>query len=658
MTGDSQSERVDLAKEADFQLGESLVRPSTRQIEVNGSPETLEPRIMQVLVVLARKRGQVISRDELIETCWEGRVVGDDALQRCISKVRKLGEAAGDFRVETITRVGYRLHAPDQVETPAAPASNASAAGPASEPATGPAKAPAGIFPIPRKILLSAVIALAAIVAVLASWGLWGRGRPALEPSIAVMQFQNLTGDPEKDYFARSIASEIIENLSQLNGLKVIARNSSFTFKGDTAETKVGEELHVANVLSGTVSEEGGRIRISANLVDVRTGQAIWARPFERDLAPEDPYAVQRLIAEQVSGAMSIAFDVNARARLAGSGTHSLEAYDFYLQGLDQWWYQGDSARAEQAFARAIELDPNYADAWAGRAITTASRWGVLPPDEARAQTAVAYTMAKRAVELDPDLSFAQAIFGAVSTTQKKWGDAETATRRALEISPTNMALNNREMLLLRTGRIADAYSVLLELREADPLRGPDDLALAGVLSAMGRHAELGEIIAARRWLETGSLKQLHFVLMARINASALPEQVRQALEAISQRPEKAPAEFAAAVLAVFDKPEKARAVLKSWYEDKSFDHYAKWDLIPILAAWYGDTDLVLRVWQDELPTNTPRTAYIWSPAFAPARARPEFKTIVKDIGFVDFWRAQGWADKCRARGEADFECS
>src|SRR5262245_54131601 len=100
---------IDLAKEADFDLGGLRIRPSLRHVESRGTAETLEPRIMQVLVVLSRSRGQVISRDQLIELCWEGRAVSDDALNRCTARIRKLGETHDDFRLETVPRVGYRL---------------------------------------------------------------------------------------------------------------------------------------------------------------------------------------------------------------------------------------------------------------------------------------------------------------------------------------------------------------------------------------------------------------------------------------------------------------------------------------------------------------------------------------------------------------------
>jgi hypothetical protein len=108
----------------------------------------------------------------------------------------------------------------------------------------------------------------------------------------------------------------------------------------------------------------------------------------------------------------------------------------------------------------------------------------------------------------------------------------------------------------------------------------------------------------------------------------------------------------------VFDNPEKARTALRSSYEDEDFQHAAKWELIPFLAAWYGDTDLVLRIWKDEFPMHPLRTALMWGPAFAKARARPEFNSLMRDIGLAGYWRATGWPDKCQPVGQDDFRCA
>lgn len=533
--------------------------------------------------------------------------------------------------------------------------------GAGAETKAAPPAPPTARFRIPPRTLAFLAAGLAALlVLAVAGWALWGRtsgAAAALEPTIAVLPFANLTGDPEKDYVARGVAVDIIERLSQLEDVKVISRNSSFKFGPDEDPRKVGQDLNVANILSGTVRQEGGRFIVSADLADARTGAAIWTQPFLRELTADDPYAVQRMVAERVAGAMSIAFDLDARP--SGTGTRSLEAYDLYLHGLDEWWYKNNRSRSEKLFGQAIELDPNYADAWAARGLSIASEWGGLPPREARTRQDAGYAMAKRAVELAPDNSMAQANFGIISTTQSNWIDAEKATSRALDISRTEIVLNHRQMLLLRTGHIKAAYAFMQELRQLDPLRGPDDLGLVPILLAVGRHDELKEITSRPDWAETDNTiwSRRFFVVMTRINTGDTSASVRQSLEALAKRVDRAPAEFVGEILKVFGDRTKAREVLRSWYEDQTFQHSLKWDLLPLLAAWYGDTDLVLRIWSDELLINTGRTAYIWSPVFAPARARPEFRELVRKLGFVDYWRAYGWPDACRPLGDSDFEC-
>ena len=127
---------------------------------------------------------------------------------------------------------------------------------------------------------------------------------------------------------------------------------------------------------------------------------------------------------------------------------------------------------------------------------------------------------------------------------------------------------------------------------------------------------------------------------MSQINAGDPASAIRASLEAISRQPERAPSEFAKASLPVFYDDLKARAILRSWYEDKGFQHFSNWDMIPFLAAWYHDDEVVLKVWRDELPTNMLRTLFIWGPAFSSVRAQPAFKLLVRELGLVDCWRA------------------
>jgi TolB-like protein/DNA-binding winged helix-turn-helix (wHTH) protein len=632
----------------------------------DGQVIELKPKVFDTLAVLAERPGQLVDKSTLMDAVWPDVVVEENNLNQAISALRKaLGDDSDRRLIVTVPGRGYQFtpevrhvdRLPNATDAGSAPNTVPAAEAP---PAPQPARVTSakGIRLTGRAVIVSGVAA--ALLLVVAAFGIWGRGGQAIarESSIAVLPFANLSGNADRDYLARGLAVELIEQLSQIDGMGVISRNSSFLFGPNADPREVGQNLDVAHVLSGAVREENGRLSISVELVDAERGRVIWTQPYESSLTTGDIFAVQRQIAAKVSGAMSIAFDVDNRVRPSGSGTQSLEAYNLYLQGLDQWWYLSNEQRAIEFFTRAIALDPNYADAWAGRAIATASSWNFLSLTEARAMFDSAYVMAQRAIELNPELSVAQSIFGAISTSQGKWVEAETATRRALEISRTEMALNHRQMLLLRTGHIAEAHQLLLELEQVDPYRGTGDMGNTFILSSLGRHNELKDIIAAEEWSASGDLRRLGFLVMARIHAENSSASIREVLQAIGQRPERAPAEFARAVLAVLDKPAKARAVLRSWYEDASFQHFYKWDLIPHLAAWYGDTDLVLRVWQDELPINTARTAYIWAPAFSEARSRREFRELVRRIGFVDYWRAHGWADQCSPVGVDDFECA
>lgn len=623
----------------------------------DGQVIELKPKVFDTLAALAGRPGELVDKSTLMDAVWPDVVVEENNLNQAISALRKaLGDDANRRLIVTVPGRGYQLtaevHASERLQDLP------------PEAAPTPERARAVELAIARRsaLLRRSIVPAGIVVGLLllvAALGLWGRGEQpvAPEPSIAVLPFTNLGGDADQDYLARGLAVELIENLSQFDGMEVISRNSSFIFGPDADAREVGRNLKVAHVLSGAVQKTNGRLSITVELVDAARGTVIWAQAYDSSLTTSDISATQRQIASKVSGAMSIAFDVDARARPSGSGTQSLEAYEFYLRGLDQWWYHSNAPLSADLFARAIALDPNYADAWAGHAIATASAWSFLSPNEALAIFNSAYVMAKRATELNPDLSVAQSIFGAISTTQGRWTEADTATRRALEISRTEMALNNRQMLLLRTGRIADAYQVMQELEEVDPLQSPRDIGNTFILASLGKHDELKEIIAGEDWSASSDLRRHNLLLMAGIHAGDPVESIRQGLEGIARRPERGPAEFAGAVLSVLEDPGKARSLLRSWYEDESFQHFCKWDLIPHLAAWFGDTGLVLRVWQDELPINNARTAYIWAPAFAEARSRPEFKELVRQIGLVDYWRTHGWADKCSPAGGDDFEC-
>jgi TolB-like protein len=228
------------------------------------------------------------------------------------------------------------------------------------------------------------------------------------KPSLAVLPFQNISGDPEQEYFADGIVEDIITALSRFRGLFVIARNSSFTYKGKPIDIKqVGRELGVRYVLEGSVRKSGGRVRITGQLIDCTTGTHLWADRFEGKL--EDVFELQDEVATRVVGELVTEVQFAEMERAMRKPTASLDAYDCYLRGLShvERWSRDDAEAALGYFVKAIELDENFAPAhaWAGQtfALRKQNRWMA---DEARESTE-AIRLARRTIELGQGDDFA-----------------------------------------------------------------------------------------------------------------------------------------------------------------------------------------------------------------------------------------------------------
>lgn len=661
-----------------FRLGSIQVDPSRNVIANGAGSWSLEPKIMDLLALLAAHPGEVLSREALIDQVWKVEYGADESLTRAVSLLRKAFRDAGHAGeiIETIPKRGYRLTVTPELiavspATPATPVIASPQPVPPIDSIPKPADRPAAVAePTPAIstaddksakpegrarvaiLALAAVLVLGAVVLVgtLMRWG-----APTLERSIAVLPFASESADVDRAYLARVLPGEIIEILSQLKGMEVIARNSSFTFGPDADVLEVGAKLGVAHVLSGTVREEGESIHVSATLADAKTGKIIWTRSETTRFAPEKVPVLQKDIAERVAGAMSIAFNVPASSRLTGGSTKNFEAYDNYLRGLSYWW---DGGPAREAFTSATALDPDYAEAWAGQAVAAASdTLRIVDPAKAREDQKTAYAMAERGVQLAPELAVTQACYGALSTTQGKWVQAEIATSKAMEISRGEMSMNHRQNTLARVGRSIEARELMLEQMTTDPFVNFGAFRNLGVLPAIGRQDELLDIATNYNWFGSKSALTQMYGLMARIHAGRPPTDIRESLQSLAKQPDPALADFASGLIPVIDNPEKVRAYLRKVYGDAGFQHSARWELLPTLAAWAGDDELVVRVWQDNLPVNTMRTIFIWADLFTGARARPEFKQLARDIGFVDYWRTYRWADKCKPLAGDDFEC-
>jgi TolB-like protein len=334
----------------------------------------IAPQVFDLLEYLIKNRHRVVSKDDLIAAIWGGRVVSETALSTRINVLRCAIEDTGKEQhlIRTLPRKGMRfvgiVHEAQEPETPVA-------AGTVAQP------------------------------------------KPALtlpdRPSIAVLPFTNMSNDPEQEYFADGMVDDITTALSRLRWLFVIARNSSFTYKGRPADVKqVGRELGVRYVLEGSVRKSSNRVRITGQLIDASTGAHIWAERF--DGAIDDIFVLQDQVTASVVGAIAPRMEQAEIERANRKPTENLDAHDYHLQGMARVYQATKQANSDalRLFSKAIELDPNLASAYGAAAWCYAWRkmsgWMANPGKEI-AETA---RLGLRAVELGKDDAIALSMGG------------------------------------------------------------------------------------------------------------------------------------------------------------------------------------------------------------------------------------------------------
>lgn len=358
------------------------------------------PKVFDLLLFLVRNREQVVTRDDLLKAVWEGRIVSESTLTSHVNAVRKaIGDTGKEQRlIRTVSRRGFRFVGEiTEEELPA----RASVTDPGTDLGVQHVK---NIQEPIRAFEVDAPTETREAAPVFAAEA--GSPPPLPDrPSIAVLPFQNMSGDVEQEYFADGTAEDIITALSRFKAPFVIARNSSFTYKARAVDVKqVGRELGVRYVLEGSVRKAANRVRITGQLVDTATGAHIWADRFDGELG--DIFDLQDQVTESVVGAIAPAVEKAEIERAKRKPTASLDAYAHYLRGLARLHQFGNRQANDEAlrlFNRAIELDPEFATAY-GRAafcylIARINGW---IPDTANAIAEVK-KLTQRAVELGKD---------------------------------------------------------------------------------------------------------------------------------------------------------------------------------------------------------------------------------------------------------------
>jgi TolB-like protein/DNA-binding winged helix-turn-helix (wHTH) protein len=499
-----------------FSFREFELDPLERRLLRAGESIALTPKVFDTLVFLVERAGRLVSKEELLQGVWPRGFVDESNLTKHIWLIRRaLGEAEqGAEFIETVPKIGYRFVAP-VIRGAAAAAPPHARQIIASERRTARYAWQTGL--LNRTFLEGgrgrtqqvaiAAAALIAIASVVALWLHFGSSSQKAaqakivmaDRSIAVLPFTDLSERKDQEYFANGMAEEIIDLLVKIPGLKVVSRTSSFRFKDKTEDLRsIGTQLGVAYLLEGSVRKSGGRLRVTAQLIDSRDGRHLFSQSYDRDLS--DVLKMQDEIAIALAQALQLEVEENIVSRPA---LRNSDAYTLYLQGLhaSSRFDQEGLEQAVSDFERVIELDPSFAPAhiMLGNAYFLLGAYGFMPPAIAFERDRLAN---EHALTLDPNLAFAHAQLGDIHRAYDwDWAAADRELKQAVALAPADGdILFYAAVQSLGMGRWDDALKQVNAALAYDPLNPSRYQVLTLLQSSRGR---LGEAeAAARRALE------------------------------------------------------------------------------------------------------------------------------------------------------------
>jgi adenylate cyclase len=432
-----------------FRFGEYTLDIAQGGLRTADRDVDLRPKSFEVLRCLVENAGRLVTKDELIKSVWPNVIVTDESLARCISEVRQAIADSDQKIIKTVPRRGYRFSSPVSQQP-----ENAETATVAAAP---PAGAKSSIEP-----------------------------RVSDRASIAVLPFSNLSDDPQQEYFSDGITEDIITELSRFSELAVIARNSTFQYKGKALDVRdVGRQLGVRYVLEGSIRRAGARIRVSAQLIDAASGAHLWAERYDREVS--DVFAVQdevtRAIVTVLAGYLSMAEAERALLKPPAAW----EAYDYYLQGTRAYWLGFTQSavasiyEARRLLEKSLSIDPNYARAYAILARSHVATY--LEPRDGDYLLAAglerAHEFARKAVQLDGGLPEAHAQFGWALLFQRQHEAAIVEYELAMSLNP-NFTDTSFGLCLIFAGQPGRAMDILQANLRLDPFQNASRLGYFG----------------------------------------------------------------------------------------------------------------------------------------------------------------------------------
>ncbi len=414
-----------------FHFENHVLDSDLRELSRDGAPVSLQPQVFDLLVYLVAQRERVVSKDDLISQVWGDRIVSDSALNSRINAARKalLDSGVAQRLIKTVPRKGFRFVG-QVLEHAAASLASAEAAPVLSR--TAPDR-----------------------------------------PAVAVLAFENMSEDPEQEYFCDGISEDILTALSKVRWFLVIARNSSFTYKGRAVHIRqIAEELGVRYVVEGSVRKADNRVRITAQLNDAATGSHLWAEHYDRELG--DVFAVQDEITNAIVAAIGPQIYAAENFRARRKQPSSLDAWDLLMRALSHYWRvtRQDHAAAQALLEKAVAIDPNY-----GQALSLLAASHMFGVHLGWADLAKAAPIAERAaiaaVQCDHEDAWAHTALASVYFSTRRLDDALSELEQALALNPNfSLAQGYYALALSYAGRSQESFEAAqraIRLSPRDP---------------------------------------------------------------------------------------------------------------------------------------------------------------------------------------------
>jgi TolB-like protein/DNA-binding winged helix-turn-helix (wHTH) protein len=649
-----------IEKQQGFQLGKWRVYPDQGLLVDGDLQSHLEPKVMEVLIYLAERQDEVVRRDDLIKSIWNGTFVSDEVLSRAISVLRThLGDdRMTPYYIQTLPKVGYRL-----LMTVTPISESVSDAKSDSKTAAINRRTEKWTFVVSITVIVIAVIVLMtkqkveidprspAAFSSISDWfdflvvekeGVTGI------TSIAVLPFDNLSENKESSYFSEGLTDELTMSLSRVKGLKVVARRSSYSFKDriDDVPT-IGRLLNADAIFEGSIRRNGDQLHINAQLCDVSDGYLIWSGIFERNVS--DVFDVQEEIAMDVVEAMREHFDdANLQTTQINQTPPDMEAYAFYLNsGNYLWKLRGEQPlrQSMELYKRALNLDPDFSRAYIG----LANALVLLPfyssePMEPMFIEALE-VLASHTFTNNRDLGEAQALYAFIAWNRWKWIKAEEHFRQALELAPDSPNIYQwYSSYLSYVGRNQDGLLAAKRARELDEISPAinDRLGIAylwvneNVRAA--EHFAIGAQLGFRNAINPGYL-----IFLLRERRFFEFSSVMAALHRDSENPPDWLIDNAETTFLIENRDTSLAMAMQAKQEGnfaRPFIEFGVWIAMGGIDQAYE----TFYAWRYSAPQYLP-LEFIFSEEGREFREDSRFEQLAEDIGWKEYWQTFGEPD-------------